>query len=139
MFCVLSNAVSCHCPPKLLMVLAFHKIVFLTLRIPMKKTLVLASLLAAVALAACGKKEEVAPAAAPAPAVAPAAEAAAGAASAAVGAATEAAKDAASAAAGAAKDAVAAGAGATDAAKAAAGAAKDAVTDAAKKAVEPKK
>jgi hypothetical protein len=125
----------------------------------MKKTLILASLMAAVALAACGKKPEVAapapaPVAAPAPATpAPVAEAAAGAASAAAGAATAAgaaagaATDAAKAAAGAAvgaaadaaKGAVAAGAGVADAAKAAGAAATDAATDAAKKAIEPKK
>ena len=40
----------------------------------MKKSLLMASLIAAMALAACGKKEE--PAAAPAPVAAPASEAA---------------------------------------------------------------
>lgn len=38
----------------------------------MKKSILLASLLAAVALAACGKKEEAAPVAEPAPVAAPA-------------------------------------------------------------------
>jgi len=42
----------------------------------MNKSLVIASLIAAAALAACGKKEEPAPAPAPAPAAAPAAPAA---------------------------------------------------------------
>ena len=42
----------------------------------MNKSLVLAALIAAAALAACGKKEEPAPAPAPAPAAAPAPEAA---------------------------------------------------------------
>jgi hypothetical protein len=107
--------------------------------ITMKKTVLLASLLAAIALTACGKKEE-APVAAPA---APAVEAAKEAA----GAAVDAAKDAgaaaadAGAAAGAAAGAVAAGAAdaAATAAKDAAGAAKDAAvtaTDAAKEAAD---
>jgi len=78
-----------------------------TPRTPMNKSLLLASLVAAVALSACGKKEEApapapAPAAAPAPAPAPAvAEAASAAASAVAGAAA----GAASAVADAAKDA----------------------------------
>ena len=42
----------------------------------MKKSVLLASMIAALALAACGKKEEAAPASAPASAAAPAASAA---------------------------------------------------------------
>src|SRR5687767_13338711 len=92
----------------------------------MNKSLLLASLVAAVALAACGKKEEVPaapPATSPAPAPAPVSDAASAAASAAVSAGTAAA----SAAAGAAS-------ATADAAKEAAGKAVEAAKDAASKA-----
>ncbi|WP_413465743.1 hypothetical protein [Hydrogenophaga taeniospiralis] len=97
----------------------------------MKKTLLLASLLAAMALTACGKKEEAAveapaPAAAPAPADAAPAPAPAPTPAEAAGAAADAAKDAAGATVDAAKEAADK---AAEAAKAA--------TDAAKEAVKP--
>lgn len=96
-----------------------------SLRTQMNKSLLLASLVAAVALTACGKKEE-APAPAPAAMPAPVAAAASEAASAVAGAATAAADAAASAVAGAAS-------GAADAAAAAATKAADAVASAVKK------
>ena len=108
----------------------------------MKNSVVLAALIAAAALVACGKKEEPAPAPAPAPAAveAPAAAPAAEAAKEAAGAAVDAAKDAAGSAAEATKDAAAAAADATkeavDATADAAKKAADAAADAAKKAAE---
>jgi hypothetical protein len=106
------------------------------LRINMNKSLVLATLLAAVALAACGKKEEIvapvvdAAASAAAPAVAEVASAAASAVETAGSAAADAVGTAASGAMDAAKDA---GAAAADAAKDAAAKATDAAKDAMKK------
>lgn len=104
----------------------------------MKKTILLASLLAAIALTACGKKEEApvaapAPAAEPAPAAAPSMAGAAESAKEAGASAVDAAKEAGAATVDAAKEA---GAATADAAKAAGTATADAAKDVADKAKE---